>query len=331
MRGTLHQLTIESECLRANKLGDPSQRTLYVYEPNTGMSKRLPVVMMLAGFGGTNHSIVAWDPWKQNTISLYDRLVDEGKASPAYLVMPDAFNRWGGSQFLDSAATGSYQTYLADEIIPFVDKHFRSIPNREARAVAGRSSGGFGALRLAIDRPDTVVAVGAHAADADFEVTMRPMLTSAAIAMAAAGGVEAFAHAIVHGGPRTPQQFDALFVLAASAAYTDAAIDAFPFAELPINVETGELVASGWQNWINHDPLTLLERRADALGSLGYAFIDAGDVDEHGLQFAARKLAQLCRNRGVPTDFEIFDGGHRGTSFRYENSLPKLISALATE
>jgi len=101
-------------------------------------------------------------------------------------------NRWGGSQFLDSAATGRYQSYLADEIVPFVEARYRTFAERAGRAVLGRSSGGFGALRLGLDRPEVFGAIGSHAGDSAFEISVLPELRDAAIAYDRSGGLSGF-------------------------------------------------------------------------------------------------------------------------------------------
>ena len=332
MKGRLVRRGHESRCLKGNPLGDPDQRDVLVYlPPQYDEQRRFPVVILLAGFGATHHSIVAWSPWKPNTIEKFDRMVTVGESEPAILVLPDCFNRWGGSQFLDSEATGLYQTYLADEIVPFVDQEFRTIPEREARAVAGRSSGGFGALRLGMDRPDRVAVVGSHAGDAGFEVSMRPMLTSAAIAMDLAGGLQAFAEDIPLQGPQNATQFDAIFVLAASAAYAPNRNAGFPFADLPFDPRTAVLRADVWGRWLEADPLSRVDDAASALGSMSLIYLDAGNRDEHGLHFAARKLRNAMIARGLSVEYEEFEGGHRGTSWRYEVSLPRMIRALRKE
>jgi len=327
MHGKLVRVSHQSECLRDNPLGDPYERDVYVYlPPQYDGSARFPVVMMLAGFGATNHSIAAWSPWKPNTVELFDRLVAEGACRPALLVLPDGFNRWGGSQFLDSEGTGRYQTYLADEIIPFIDAEFRTVPTREARAVIGRSSGGFGALRLGMDRPDVVSVLGSHAGDAAFEVSMRPMLTSAAIAFDLAGGVDAFAREVPTTGPRNATQFDAIFVLAAAAAYSPSRV--FPFAEVPVDPATGKLRAEVWERWLDHDPLARVGKAAEALRTMSLLYVDAGNRDEHGLHFASRMLEEAFGAHELPVRYEEYEGGHRGTSWRYEVSLPHIVEAL---
>jgi enterochelin esterase family protein len=289
---------------------------------------RLPVVLVLPGFGSNHRSVVGFDPWKPNTVEAFDAQIVAGESPPALLVLPDCVTRWGGSQFLDSPATGAYQTYLAEEVIPHVDRTFRTIPAREGRAVVGKSSGGFGALRLGMDRPELVSAIGSHAGDAAFEITMRPLLTSAAIAMAKAGGARAFAQRVVEGGPRNAMEHDAVFVLAASAAYAPEPAAERPHCALPVDLGTGEIVPEVWARWLAHDPLHLVDARADALQRMRAVYLDAGDVDEHGLHFAARALEARLTARGVPTVRHEFEGGHRGTSHRYTVSLPFLVGAL---
>ena len=329
MRGRLYRFNFESQCLSGNKLGDPSTRDLYVYAPpNYDAKTRLPVVMMLAGFGSTNHSIASWSPWKPNSVELFDRLVSQGECPPALLVLPDAFNRWGGSQFIDSEATGRYQTYLCDEVFAEVDRRFKTIPERQGRAVTGRSSGGFGALRIGIDRPDVASVIGSHAGDALFDVTMRPMLTNAAIAIDRAGGLQTFARDIPDGGPQDAQQFDATFVLAASAAYAPEPDEPSPFTTLPFDESTGVVREAIWKRWLAHDPAHLIESIPDALNTMSLVFLDAGDRDEHGLHFAARAMTQTLQARNVRVVHEEFEGGHRGTSWRYKESLPLMIGAL---
>jgi enterochelin esterase-like enzyme len=328
MQGRIVRTSHQSACLHGNPLGDPDEREVYVYlPPQYDGTRRFPVVMMLAGFGSTNHSIAAWSAWKPNTVELLDQMIAEGTCAPTILVLPDCFNRWGGSQFVDSEGTGLYQTYLADEVFAFVDAEFQTIPEREARAVVGRSSGGFGALRLAMDRPDVVSVVGSHAGDAAFDVSTRPMLTSAAIAFDLAGGVRAFAGEVPKTGPQNATQFDAIYVLALAGAYSPGS-GGFPHADLPLDPSTGELIEEVWQRWLEHDPLRRIDSALPALQTMSLIYVDAGNRDEHGLHFAARMMKDALLRHGLPVHYEEYEGGHRGTSWRYEVSLPLIVEAL---
>lgn len=332
LHGRLVETRVAGRCLEGNRLGDPAERDLLVYLPpdHDASTRRYPVVMLLPGFAATHRSMVAWTPWKRSTIEALDDQIVRGECAPAIVVMPDSTTRFGGSQFLDSPVTGRHQSYLAEEIVAHVDATFRTIADASGRAVAGRSSGGFGALRLVTDRPGVFSAIGAHAADASFDVTMRPMLTHAAIAIGRAGGVEPFARRVVDGGPRDAMEFDALFTLAASTAYTPELDAPYPHCAWPVDPGTGRVDEAVFERWRAHDPLTRIAASHDALRALRYAIVDAGERDEHGLQLAAREVASALRAASVLVDHEEFDGGHRGTSWRYSLTLPKLVAALAT-
>lgn len=332
MRGRIDVVEVRSEVLAGNHLGDPTERELLVYVPPgyDSSGDRYPMVMVLPGFGSNHRSLVAYDIWKPNLVQRFERLLAAGECAPALLVMPDAITRWGGSQFLDSDATGRYQTYLADEIVAEVDRRFRTIPKREARAVVGRSSGGFGALRLGMDRPELFSVLGSQAGDAAFEVSLRPFFTPAAIAYARAGGVEAFCARVTEEGP-SGRDYDPLFFVAAAAAYAPEPAAPAPHAALPFDPRTGEPLPEVWERWLAQDPVRRIDAASDALRSMRLVFVDAGESDEYGLQLAARQLADGLRRVGAPVEHQEHEGGHRGTSWRYDVSLPLLIGALARD
>ena len=99
---------------------------------------------------------------------------------------------------------------------------------------------------------------------------------------------------------------------------------------LPFDPASATLDAEVFARWSAHDPVTRAGTPDGeaALRELALVFLDAGNRDEHGLHFAARALAERCRAAGAKVHFEEFDGGHRGTSHRYELSLPMLAGAL---
>src|SRR5207237_5238346 len=93
-------------------------------------------------------------------------------APEAVVVLVDGWTSVGGSQWLDSEGIGRYHTYLCDEVVPFVDERFPTLPASAHRALQGKSSGGYGAVVNTLMRPDLFGAFATHAGDALFDVTL---------------------------------------------------------------------------------------------------------------------------------------------------------------
>src|SRR5262249_18433230 len=108
------------------------------------------------------------------------------------LVLPDCYTRFGGSQYLDSTATGRYETHVVAELVPWADRTYRTLAVRAHRGVAGKSSGGFGALTLGMRHPELFAAVACHSGDMLFEYCYRVDFPKACSVLQAAGGVEKF-------------------------------------------------------------------------------------------------------------------------------------------
>jgi enterochelin esterase family protein len=127
-------------------------------------------------------------------------------------------------------------------------------------------------------------------------------------------------------GPSGQREFYALEILAMASVYAPSQMPAL--GELPFDAYTAELIPDSWQRWLAHDPVVRLQKAPKLLRDARFVFLDAGKYDEYGLQFGARILAQCLNNSGVTAHHEEFEGGHMGTSHRYDVSLPKLLAAL---
>jgi S-formylglutathione hydrolase FrmB len=334
LRGTVERVRLRGAALEGNPLGDPVEREVLVYLPPgyAASSRRYPVLFVLTGYAATHDSLLNFKPWEPNFLERYELLLAQG-CPEAVVVMPDCFTRWGGSQFIDSAATGAYQRYLTDDVLPLVDGRYRTLARRESRAIIGKSSGGFGALRMLLDRPELFAVVGSHAGDCAFELSIRPRFTEVAPVYERHGGVAGFiAKLAAQGAPRGQAEFSAVEMIAMAACY--APVDArnpfapLPRADFPFDAYTAEVVPEVWKRWLAHDPLELVEKRVDAVRSARLVFLDAGKSDEYGLQFGARMLAKRLVNSGATVHHEEFEGGHMGTGHRYDVSLPRILSAV---
>ena len=97
------------------------------------------------------------------------RLIHERKMGPTIMVFPDCFTALGGNQYVNSSAIGNYADYLTKEIVPFVDRNFRTLSSRDHRGCFGKSSGGYGAIIHGMRYPSTWGAVADHSGDAYFD------------------------------------------------------------------------------------------------------------------------------------------------------------------
>ena len=144
-QGAVRHLKHRSEILKNNPLNDSNIRDLYVYVPpgyEENGEKRYASVYVLTGFTGRGRMLLNDNAFQPNFAERMDRLISEGKIKPMIAVLPDCFTRYGGSQYINSSATGNYEDYLTEEIVQFVDPEFRTINDKNARAVIGRSSAG---------------------------------------------------------------------------------------------------------------------------------------------------------------------------------------------
>ncbi|MGH8621422.1 MAG: alpha/beta hydrolase, partial [Burkholderiales bacterium] len=170
--GRLVVLGHTSRILKGNPLGDPHARNVGVWLPpqyDEAGKRRFPVLYDLVGFTGTGLSHTNWKPFGDNVPERAARLIREGKMGPVIIVFPDCFTALGGNQYVNSSAIGDYADYLTQEIIPFVDRQFRTLASREHRGCFGKSSGGYGAILHGMKYARYWGAVANHSGDAYFD------------------------------------------------------------------------------------------------------------------------------------------------------------------
>jgi len=271
--------------------------------------------------------MLAHDPWEEGLEERLVRLRREGHIGKMLVALPDAFTRWGGSQYLSSSAHGDYQTYLDVELRGAVEARF----DVSAHGVVGKSSGGFGALRMAMRAPSFVRAVACHSGDLGFRLAYAPDLPALMNAIDKHGSLEAFARAFDAATKKKDGRwFAPISVLALCASYSPDPMKPLGVA-LPFDLARGELDEAVFARWMEHDPVVMADRPEvqDSLRELRMLFIDCGSRDEHQLHWGARALARKLRASGVAHEHQEFDDGHRSTSYRLDVSLPKLFSVLS--
>lgn len=323
-------LSHASDALRGNALGDPYEREIHCYLPPgyDGGDARYPVVYFLSGFTGTGRMHLNFDPWVESIDRRLDRLIGSGAMPPVICVLPDCFTRLGGSQYINSTATGRYEDYLVGEVVPFVDGQLRTLASRDHRGVTGKSSGGYGAMVLAMRHADVFGAMGSHAGDAYFAYCYLPDFVKFALGISQHGGVEKFVRYFDMLPKKTKEALEVMNILAMSACYSPN--PAAPMGiDLPVVLPSGEIRGEVWNRWVENDPVHMAKAHAGALRSLRRIYLDAGLRDEWNLQMGARIFCSRLDSLGVSYVYEEFDDGHLGINYRYDRSLIELGRALA--
>ena len=324
-QGTVKVLRHESEILKSNPLKDKHVRDLHVYLPHNyeTSGESFPTVYALTGFTGRGKMFLNDSAFAPNLAERLDKLIGEGKIRPMIVVMPDCFTYYGGSQYINSSATGDYEDYLINEIVPFVDENFRTVKDKNSRAGMGKSSGGYGALIMAMRHADIFGLACSTSGDCYFEFCYFPGIAEGfrAVKGNPRGLIEKFWREDAKKGK---DDFAALNTIGMSACYSPNPDSELGF-DLPFDLKTGEIRYDVWERWLEHDPVRLVEKHAENLKSLKLLYIDAGTKDEFALDLGARILVQRLKKIDVPHIHEEFDDGHFNISYRQNRSL-ELIS-----
>jgi hypothetical protein len=303
---------------------------VYVPPGYDDSAERYPAVYVIQGYTGHLAMWANRTPFRQPFPETADA-VFAGGAPGCVVVYVDAWTAYGGSQFVDSPGTGRYHSYLCDEIVPWVDEHYRTIPDRESRAITGKSSGGFGAMITPMLRPDLFGALATHAGDTLYELCYVPDFGEAVRALRGYDqDIQAWL-ADFRSRPAftKPEDGNLLQLIGVSACFSPGA-DGKP--ELPFDPATGVLRPETWQRWLDWDPVRMVPDHAEAVRSLRAVWIDAGTRDEYFLDVGAQAFRAELAKAGVPDDrvhFELFDAGHAAIDYRYPLSLAWLAERLA--
>src|SRR6266536_4956105 len=269
-------------------------------------------------------------PFRRNFPELADELFAKGESPPCVLAFVDAWTSRGGSQFIDSGGTGRYHTYICDELVPWVDAHYRTQAAPEHRGIAGKSSGGYGAMVNPMLRPDVFGGLATHAGDSLFETCYLPDFRRSARTLRDdyEGSFERFWKDF-HERPPFSKDSDATLLndWCMAACYS---ADEDGTVQLPYDTSTGELRPEVWERWLAWDPVRMTPRYAGALRSLKAIYIDAGKRDQFFLDLGAEAFRRALEQIGVAdVGFELFDATHSAIDYRYPGAIKYLAERLS--
>ena len=328
----LVHVPIQSSVLVGNALGDPTERQVPVLLPPgyRESTRRHPVILILASYLSDGSTLLNHRPFAPGLAVRLESLMTSGAMEPAIVALPNCFTQLGGSQYLNSSATGRYEDHLVDEVIPALDSTFRTLAAPEHRACVGRSSGGYGALRIAMKRPGTLGAVACMSGDAYFEYVYLPEFPRACDLIRPHGSVDGFLKAWRALPNREGREVVALNIIAMSACYSPVEESGKGRGDfdLPFDLATGEIREEVWQRWLAHDPVRMVENHVEALQALRWIHLECGDADEYHLHHGARVLSARMKSLGIAHAHAEYPGGHRGGAWRFDQVLPRLSEVI---
>ena len=306
---------VRSLALEGNLAGDSPERLTSVYLPpsyHVEPHRRFPVVYMLHGFTDSESQWMGHEPHWINLPEVIDRSLAAGPAKEMIVVMPNAHNRFFGSMYSKSVTIGDWETFIAEELVTYVDSHYRSIPDRRSRGLAGHSMGGYGAMRIGMKRTDVFSAL----------YLLSPCCLSPGGTFAGAGldltTVKSFEDLAKEG-------FGVKAFLAGAAAWTPDPTNPPFFVDLSRSPGRAAKTAA-------NSPLALLDQYVGELENLEGLAFDAGDEDT-GIAAAITELDRQLDRYDIEREFEVYPGDHTNrVAERIEKkTLPFFSQKLAFE
>ena len=281
---------VPGKALVENPLGDPVERRVAVFTPELPkFTSKLMTCYYLPGYGGSSEDFIGWHGAR--FAEIFQELANQGLAMR--LVVVDCRNRWGGSQYINSTAQGNYADYLLEDVIPFLEKKYGTPATPRDRIIAGHSSGGFGALRLAMMKPERFGAIVALSPDSDFEITHRPLAQADVVANVTPQQLRSYT--APRGKMVLPSNNLVAIMLGLSAAYAPKGPNE-PGEFHWLYSEQGVWQEDVWQNWLEEDPVVIARRTPFVFMPYHRIYLDGAEHDEFGAQKGARVLRDIIKD-----------------------------------
>jgi enterochelin esterase-like enzyme len=295
----VERIKIHGPALEGNLEGDAVDRDAIVFLPpsyNENRARRYPVVYALHGYS------IGAEQWSQE---IHVPQTIEGAfargAHEMIVVLPDSKTVHNGSMYSSSVTTGDFETYVAHDVVSYVDAHYRTIAARDSRGLVGHSMGGYGATRIGMKHADVFGSL----------YIMSPCCLSPRGSGGGRGaqGTNAATNDEALAAVKTPADsaklpFGLRAQMASAAAWSPNPKNPPLYLDLPIGDNQQAVLAK----WAANAPLALIDQYIPGLRRYRAIAIDVGDQD--GLRVDAGKLHDALDRYGVANTFEVYPGTH---------------------
>jgi enterochelin esterase-like enzyme len=302
-KGRFERIQVHGKSLEGNLEGDSTDRDVSIYLPPsyaTDRNRRYPVVYLLHGY--TNSDEGWYGPGVKsgflsaNTTlpAVADNAMVRGAAREMILVMPNAYTVYQGSMYSNSVTTGDWEAYLTRDLVEYVDAHYRTIPGRASRGLAGHSMGGYGTIRIAMKYPEAFSSIYILSACC-LTANLNPQ-----------GAGLAKAEAVHSRDDVVKADRGTLTTLAEAAAWSPNPQNPPFFFDLPS--QDGKVRPEVVARWVANAPLAMLDQYVPNLKKLRAIAMDVGNKD--GLAASNQELSRILTQYGIEHSFETYDGDH---------------------
>jgi enterochelin esterase-like enzyme len=283
------KIKVHGASLEGNLEGNSADRDVYVFLPpsyDASAGKRYPVVYFLHGY---SVGAEAYDG-----LAKFQEAVDAAAAAgnEMIVVMPDVLTKFKGAMFSASPTTGDFERYVAQDLVGYIDGHYRTIDNPQSRGLSGHSMGGYGTLKIAMKYPGIFSSIYAMAPCclSPGSVTAEQLKTVDELTPEQVGAGQGFALVVPAQlsawapDPQNPPYY-------VSTAVKDGAVDPLLLARMHAN-----------------SPLVILPQYIPAMKALEAIRVEVGDKD-----FLLRDdtwMHEELDRFGVAHEWQVFDGDH---------------------
>lgn len=306
-RARVETIKVHSREIQGNLLGTPAGRDVIVILPpgyDTSRTRRFPVVYALHGYS------IGAEQWLKEI-----RLPQTAEAAFAHgtpemiLVLPSSRDVHNGAFYSNSVTTGNFENFIADELIDYIDAHYRTLARPESRGLVGHSMGGYGAARIGIRRAERFGAL----------YLMSPCCQSPSGPRGLTGEQVAQLEALVSPEAASTLPFALRGTLALASAWSPNPRKPPLFIDLPVDVsgkERPDILAK----WAANAPLAFLDQYVTKVRGYRAIALDVGDQD--GLVGDTRRMHEALQAQGIDSTFEIYQGDHTShVAYRMQDSV----------
>jgi S-formylglutathione hydrolase len=295
-KGTVQRIKVHGKALEGNLEGDTPDRDVSIYLPpsyQTARNRRYPVIYLLHGFTDSDERWFGLIRHFVDVPAAADKALAGSATREMIIVMPNAYTAFQGSMYSSSATTGDWEGYITQDLVSYIDSHYRTIADVRSRGLAGHSMGGYGAVRIGMRRPEVYSSL----------YILSPCCMSANLNPQGLARAEA-----IHTMEEVAKaDFGTKAALASAAAWSPNPKNPPFFFDLPS--KDGQIQPAIVAKWAANAPLAMIDQYIPNLKKLHAIAVDAGTQDT-GIAGTVKILDAVLSQYGISHVFEIYEGNH---------------------